>query len=219
MIRVVIADDHGLVREGLRQLVDAPADIEVVGTAAGGREAVELIERTLPDVALMDLSMPDMDGIVATREALARAPETNIVILTSFSDRERILEALDAGAIGYLLKDAEPDELLRGIRTAANGDSPLAPKAAAELIADRRPPHRDVANRSAETAQTLTPREREILVLLAQGRPNKVIARRLDIAEQTVKNHLSRIFQTLGVTDRTQAALWAQRNGLAEPGA
>jgi DNA-binding NarL/FixJ family response regulator len=219
MIRVVIADDHGLVREGLRQLVDGPADIEVVGTAAGGREAVALIERTLPDVALMDLSMPDTDGIVATREALARAPATNVVILTSFSDRERILEALDAGAIGYLLKDAEPDELLRGIRTAAKGHSPLAPKAAAELIADRRPASRDATNRSAEPEQTLTPREREILALLAQGRPNKLIARRLDIAEQTVKNHLSHIFQTLGVTDRTQAALWAQRNGLTEPGA
>lgn len=114
MIRVVIADDHGLVREGLRRLVDAPADIGVVGTAASGREAIELIERTRPDVALMDLSMPDIDGIAATRQALARAPDTHVVILTSFSDRERILEALDAGAIGYLLKDAEPDELLRG---------------------------------------------------------------------------------------------------------
>jgi DNA-binding NarL/FixJ family response regulator len=214
MIRVVIADDHGLVREGLRRLVDAPADIEVVGTAASGREAVEVIERTRPDVALMDLSMPDSDGIVATREARARAPGTHVVILTSFSDRERILEALDAGAIGYLLKDAEPDELLRGIRTAAKGDSPLAPRAAAELIADRRP----AADRSAQPEHSLTPREREILALLARGRPNKLIARRLDIAEQTVKNHLSHIFQTLGVTDRTQAALWAQRHGLAEPG-
>lgn len=217
MIRVVIADDHGLVREGLRRLVDAPADIGVVGTAASGREAVELIERTRPDVALMDLSMPDIDGIAATRQALARAPDTHVVILTSFSDRERILEALDAGAIGYLLKDAEPDELLRGIRTAVKGDSPLAPRAAAELIADRRPAGSDVRNRSAEPKQTFTPREREILALLAQGRPNKVIARRLDIAEQTVKNHLSHIFQTLGVTDRTQAALWAQRNGVVEP--
>ncbi|HEX5926158.1 MAG TPA: response regulator transcription factor [Baekduia sp.] len=217
MIRVVIADDHGLVREGLRRLVDAPADIGVVGTAASGREAVELIERTRPDVALMDLSMPDIDGIAATRQALARAPDTHVVILTSFSDRERILEALDAGAIGYLLKDAEPDELLRGIRTAVKGDSPLAPRAAAELIADRRPAGSDVRNRSAEPEQTFTPREREILALLAQGRPNKVIARRLDIAEQTVKNHLSHIFQTLGVTDRTQAALWAQRNGVVEP--
>jgi DNA-binding NarL/FixJ family response regulator len=163
----------------------------------------------------MDLSMPDSDGIVATREALARAPGTHVVILTSFSDRERILEALDAGAIGYLLKDAEPDELLRGIRTAAKGDSPLAPRAAAELIADRRP----AGDRSAQPEHSLTPREREILALLAHGRPNKLIARRLDIAEQTVKNHLSHIFQTLGVTDRTQAALWAQRNGLTKPSA
>jgi DNA-binding NarL/FixJ family response regulator len=215
MIRVAIADDHGVVREGLRRLVDGPADLDVVATAGSGREAVAMIERTRPDVALMDLSMPDLDGIAATRAALAAVPATNIVILTSFSDRERILQALDAGAIGYLLKDAEPDELLRGIRTAAGGASPLAAKAAAELIAGRRPVRREAPATPEAADPVLTAREREILALLAEGRPNKVIARRLEIAEQTVKNHLSRIFQTLGVTDRTQAALWAERNGLA----
>jgi DNA-binding NarL/FixJ family response regulator len=164
----------------------------------------------------MDLSMPEIDGIAATREALERAPETNIVILTSFSDRARIVEALDAGAIGYLLKDAEPEELLRGIRAAADGQSPLAPKAAAELLAGRRPGIGDLASSPPPSAaDALTAREREILMLLAEGRANKVIALRLGIAEQTVKNHLSRIFQTLGVTDRTQAALWAQRHGLS----
>jgi DNA-binding NarL/FixJ family response regulator len=215
MIRVVIADDHGLVRAGLSELVSGPEDIEVVAAVSGGHEAVAAIERTRPDVALMDLSMPDLDGIAATREALARAPETNIVILTSFSDRERILEAIDAGAVGYLLKDAEPEELLRGIRAAAQGESPLAPKAAAELISGRRLGADETPARAASAADELTAREREILALLAQGRPNKVIARQLNIAEQTVKNHLSRIFQALGVTDRTQAALWAQRHDLS----
>jgi DNA-binding NarL/FixJ family response regulator len=206
MIRVVIADDHGLVRAGLAQLLAGAEDIEVVAAASGGREAVELAAEARPDVVLMDLSMPDLDGIAATRALRERAPDSHVVVLTSFSDRQRILDALDAGAVGYLLKDAEPDELLRGIRAAARGESPLAPKAAHELIASRRP---------AAPDEQLTERELEILALLAQGQPNKVIARRLEIAEKTVKNHVSSIFQTLGVTDRTQAALWAQRHGLA----
>jgi DNA-binding NarL/FixJ family response regulator len=205
VIRVLIADDHGLVRAGLEQLLGTASDIEVAGAADGGRAAVELAGSTRPDVVLMDLSMPDLDGIAATRELLRRAPEANVVVLTSFSDRERILDALDAGAIGYLLKDAEPEELLRGIRAAARGESPLAPKAAQQLLASRRRP---------SASEQLTDREREILGLLAEGEPNKIIARRLDIAEKTVKNHVSSIFQTLGVTDRTQAALWAQRHGL-----
>ena len=203
MIRIVIADDHGVVRAGLTQLVGAPADMEVVAAVGGGVEAVEAIGRERPDVALMDLSMPDLDGISATRQALERAPDTSVVILTSFADRDRIVEAIEAGAVGYLLKDAEPEELLNGIRAAARGESPLAPKAAAELFSGRREPMR--------VAPDLTARERQILALLGQGRSNKVIARELEIAEQTVKNHLSRIFQALGVTDRTQAALWVQR--------
>jgi DNA-binding NarL/FixJ family response regulator len=214
VIRVLIADDHGLVRAGLSQLLAAPEDIEVVAVASGGQEAIELIEARRPDVVLMDLSMPDLDGISATREALARVANTSIVILTSFSDRDRIVEAIDAGAVGYLLKDAEPEELVRGIRAAARGESPLAPKAAAELISGRRGTPTPPA-RAASATEELTAREREILTLLAHGRPNKVIARQLDIAEQTVRNHLSHIFQTLGVTDRTQAALWAQRHGLS----
>jgi DNA-binding NarL/FixJ family response regulator len=214
VIRVLIADDHGLVRAGLSQLLAAPEDIEVVAVASGGQEAIELIEARRPDVVLMDLSMPDLDGISATREALARVANTSIVILTSFSDRDRIVEAIDAGAVGYLLKDAEPEELVRAIRAAARGESPLAPKAAAELISGRRGTPTPPA-RAASATEELTAREREILTLLAHGRPNKVIARQLDIAEQTVRNHLSHIFQTLGVTDRTQAALWAQRHCLS----
>jgi len=203
VIRVLVADDHGLVRAGLEQLLSGATDVEVVATAAGGAEAVELAYAAKPDVVLMDLSMPGMDGIAATRALLARSPESQVVVLTSFSDRDRIVAALDAGAIGYLLKDAEPDELLRGVRAAARGESPLAPKAARELIAGRRTPG---------PLEQLTDREREILSLIAEGTPNKVIARRLGIAEKTVKNNVSRIFQVLGVTDRTQAALWAREH-------
>jgi DNA-binding NarL/FixJ family response regulator len=205
VIRVVIADDHHLVRAGLAQLLADEQDIDVVGMAAGGREAVALATQNAVDVVLMDLSMPDLDGIAATRQILAHSPSTRVVVLTSFSERNRVLDALDAGAIGYLLKDTEPEELTRGIRAAARGESPLAPKAAQQLIASRR---------TAAPVDQLTEREREILSLLARGHPNKVIAQRLQIAENTVKNHVTRIFQTLGVTDRTQAALWAQRHGV-----
>jgi DNA-binding NarL/FixJ family response regulator len=175
---------------------------------AGGRQAVELVERARPDVVLMDLSMPDLDGLEATRLITARAPGANVVVLTSFSDRDRILDALGAGAIGYLLKDAEPEELLHGIRAAARGESPLAPKAAGHLVRRHQQP---------DEQPQLTDRELQILALIAQGSPNKVIAQRLQIAEKTVKNHVSRIFQTLDVTDRTQAALWAARHGLDRP--
>jgi len=205
MIHVVIADDHGLVRAGLVQLLATASDVEVVGAASGGHEAVELAVSSGADVVLMDLSMPDLDGIAATREVRRRSPDTKVVILTSFSDRERVIDALEAGAIGYLLKDAEPDDLLRGIRAASRGESPLDPKAARQLLTMRR---------RVEPDAQLTEREREILALIAQGHPNKVIARRLNIAEKTVKNHVSSLFQTLGVTDRTQAALWAQRHRL-----
>jgi DNA-binding NarL/FixJ family response regulator len=202
VIRVVIAEDHGLVRAGLEQLLDNAADIELVGTASTGAQAVDVALEHRPDVVLMDLSMPGKDGIAATRELADAAPDVRVVILTSFVDRPRILDALDAGAIGYLLKDAEPDELYRGIRAAARGDSPLAPQAAKALIAARR-------DSSHETR--LSERENEVLSLLAEGHPNKVIARELGISEKTVKNHVTRIFEALGVSDRTQAALWAQR--------
>ena len=205
LIRVLVADDHPIYRDGLAVLLASVDGLEVVGTAADGAEAVEMAREHKPDVVLMDLSMPNMDGIEAIGQLRSEDPEARIVVLTSFSDRERILAAVDAGAVGYLLKDAEPEELLSGIRAAARGESPLAPKAARQLITSRRQPAPE---------DQLTEREQEILALIAQGQPNKIIARRLDIAEKTVKNHVSRIFQTLGVTDRTQAALWAQRNGL-----
>ena len=206
MIRVVIADDHGVVRGGLAQLLGTLDDVELVGAAANGTEAVAVCGEQHPDVVLMDLEMPEMDGIEATRRIKEAQPEVAVVILTSFSDRERILRALDAGAAGYLLKDAESDELARSIRAAARGDAPLDPKAARELLSARAP---------GSPLDSLSPREREVLVMVAEGLPNKVIARRLSISEKTVKAHLTSVFRQIGVTDRTQAALWAQRNGLA----
>jgi DNA-binding NarL/FixJ family response regulator len=203
VIRLLIVDDHAIVRAGLERLLSAEPDLDVVAAVGGGGEAVAVVDDTAPDVVLMDLSMPGMDGIAATRAIRDRSPGTEVVVLTSFSDRERILQALDAGAIGYLLKDGEPDELVRGVRAAARGESPLDPKAARQLIASRA-----AAPPPPDPRAELTEREREVLALLAEGTPNKVIARRLDIAEKTVKNHVSRIFQALGVTDRTQAALW-----------
>ena len=205
MIRVVVADDHRVVRVGLEQLLATFEDIEAVGFAAGGEEAVTLCRELEPDVLLLDLSMPDLDGIEVTASLREQAPGTRVVVFTSFSDRERIVRALDAGAIGYLLKDAEPDEILGAIRAAARGESPLAPRAAAELLADRKGrPH----------AVELTGREREVLRLVVDGLANKQIARRLGISEKTVKGHLTNLFQRIGVADRTQAALWAERTGV-----
>ena len=205
MIRVLLADDHAVVRSGLTQLLATVEDMEVVGAASDGAEAVTMALAERPDVTLMDLSMPNMDGIEAIGRVRAQNPEARIVVLTSFSDRERILDALDAGAVGYLLKDAEPDELIRGVRAAAAGEAPLAPKAASAVLtarADQRP------------VAELTPREREVLGALARGKANKQIARELGISEKTVKAHLTRVFESIGVTDRTAAALWAQRHGI-----
>jgi DNA-binding NarL/FixJ family response regulator len=205
MIRVVIADDHHVVRTGLEQLLSTFADVEVAGTASGGEEAVTMCANERPDVVLLDMAMPDVDGIEATRRILADAPETKVIVFTSFSDRERIVGALDAGAVGYLLKDAEPAELHRAIVAATHGEAPLHPRAAAELLADRS---------TQAPSERLSTREREVLILVARGSANKQIARRLGISEKTVKGHLTHVFQALGVVDRTQAALWAERNGL-----
>jgi DNA-binding NarL/FixJ family response regulator len=204
MIRVVIADDHGVVRAGLGQLLAGSGDIEVVGKASDGRAAVALCLESRPHVVLMDLRMPELDGIEATRLIMEKLPETRIVILTSFSDQRRILAALDAGAVGYLLKDSEPEDIFRGVRAAARGESPLAPKAASAVLE---------ARSSARPTENLTPREREVLALVASGLSNKQIARRLEISEKTVKSHLTSVFESIGVADRTQAALWAERNG------
>jgi DNA-binding NarL/FixJ family response regulator len=207
MIRVVLADDHAMVRLGLEQLLDGVEGIEVVGSAGDGAEAVSLVHQHKPDVVLMDLQMPDVDGVQATRQIVISDPTVQVVVLTSFSDSERIVAALDAGAVGYLLKDADPDDLLDGIRAAARGESPLHPKAARQLLTAR------TASRGGGPVD-LTPRETEVLSLVRQGLANKQIARRLGISERTVKAHLTSTFQRIGVADRTQAALWAERHGV-----
>lgn len=203
MIRVAIADDHGVVREGLARLVDALEDMEVVGLAANGREAVEVCREHRPDVILMDLEMPEVDGIQATRAIRTDTPSVAVLVLTSFSDRARILGALEAGACGYLLKDVDADQVADGVRAAARGESPLDPRAASTVLSARMQP---------SPVSGLSAREREVLGLLVQGLPNKLIARRLEISEKTVKSHLTSVFRAIGVTDRTQAALWAERN-------
>ena len=202
MIRVAIVDDHMVVRSGLQGLLDAEDDIEVVGTAADGADAVGLLEHS-PDVVLMDLSMPGVDGIEATRLVLAESPGTHVVVLTSFVDRQRIMAALEAGAVGYILKDADAGDVSAAVRAAAAGGSPLDPKVARVVLDESRRP---------QPATDLSPRELEVLELVEQGMANKQIARRLGIAERTVKAHLTNVFQAIGVTDRTAAALWAREN-------
>jgi DNA-binding NarL/FixJ family response regulator len=206
VIRVAHADDHRVLRLGMEQLLGTFDDVEVVGSAAGGQEAVELCTDRRPDVLLLDLSMPDVDGIEVTQQLASGSPDTRIVVFTSFSDRDQIVRALDAGAVGYLLKDAEPEEIHEAIRSASRGEAPITPRAAAALLADRR--------KRPTAGVELTAREREVLLLVVDGLANKQIARRLQISEKTVKGHLTNLFQRIGVTDRTQAALWAERTGV-----
>ena len=208
MIRVLLADDHQVVRSGLASLFSATEDIEVVGSAVDGEQAVAAYSELSPDVVLMDVSMPSLDGVAATRKIIANDPLARVIMLTSFADHTRVTDAIDAGAIGYVLKDADPDSLAAAIRAAARGGSPLDPRVAAGLLRGRRNAH----------AMELTTREREVLRLVTKGLLNKQIAREMGISEKTVKAHLGRVFQRLGVTDRTQAALWAQRNGIFAEG-
>jgi DNA-binding NarL/FixJ family response regulator len=203
VIDVLLVDDHALMRAGLTTLIDAAADMRVVGVATDGREAVDQVAACSPRVVLMDLSMPNMDGVTATRLITADHPDVEVLILTSFSDGERVL---DAGAAGYLLKDAEPGELIGAIRAVAEGQSPLDPRVARTLLSARRAPS------PSSGAAELTEREREVLALVGLGLANKQIARRLGIQEGTVKAHLTRVFARIGVQDRTSAALWARRN-------
>ncbi len=205
MIRVLVADDHGVLRDGLGRVIQAQDDMALVGVAADGAEAIERCRETVPDVVLMDLEMPLLDGIGATRAIVDELPSVTVLVLTSFSDRHRITAALDAGAVGYLLKDAAADDVVRGIRAAAAGGSPLDPRAARALL--------DAAA-APDPLAGLSPRERDVLALLLEGLPNKLIARRLGISEKTVKTHLTSVFRTIGVTDRVQAVLWAERNGV-----
>ena len=205
VIRVLLVDDHALLRAGMARLLDLADGVTVVGSAGSGAEGLELAAALHPDVVLMDLSMPGMSGVEATRRLLAARPDTAVVVLTSFADPDLVIDALDAGAIGYLLKDAEPDGLVGAVRAAARGESPLDPRAARVMLAGRARP---------APVSVLSGREKEVLVLVAEGLANKQIARTLGIAERTVKAHLTSVFTQIGVTDRTSAALWAHRRGL-----
>lgn len=202
MIRVLVVDDHQLVRAGIINLLDAADDVEVVGEAADGGRALEVAREARPAVALMDLSMPGLDGVEATRLLLAEQPDMRIIALTSFSDRQRVDAVLSAGAVGYLLKDSRPDELLAAVRAAAAGHAPLDPRVAGALL----------PGRQESPVVQLSEREVQVLRLAASGLANKQIARRLGISESTVKVHIGSVFRRIGVRDRTSAAVWAMEN-------
>ena len=208
MIRVLIVDDHAVVREGLRTCLELQDGIAVAGEAADGEQAIMQAEALLPDVVLMDLVMPRLDGVGAMRELRRRLPQTRVIVLTSFAEDERLLPAIQAGAAGYLLKNVAPAELARAVRAAHAGEALLDPVIAARLVDA-------IAQPAGEPApERLTAREQEVLALIARGYSNKRIARELGIAEKTVKTHVGHVLAKLGVTDRTQAAVHAVRMGL-----
>jgi DNA-binding NarL/FixJ family response regulator len=218
VVRVLIADDHRVVRQGLRMFLGLDPDIQVIGEAENGAAAVERARALRPDVVLMDLVMPEMDGIAATAAIRTALPETEVVAMTSVLEDAAVVGAVRAGAIGYLLKDIDADALCRAIKAAAAGQVQLAPAAAARLMREVRAPE----PKPGQTAETLTERETDVLRLLARGYANKEIAVELGIGEKTVKTHVSHVLAKLGVQSRTQAALHAARIGLvavAEVGA
>ena len=210
-IRILVVDDHAVVREGLRAFLDLQDGFEVVGEAGDGDEAVSAAERLRPDVVLMDLVMPRRDGVAAMRVLRDRLPGVRVIVLTSFLDEDKLLPALRAGAAGYLLKNAQPEELERAVRAAHAGEAVLDPVVAARLVEAL------AAGGDADPIDRLTPREREVLQLVGRGFPNKRIARELELAEKTVKTHVGHVLAKLGVTDRTQAAVIAVRAGLVDP--
>ena len=205
MISILIVDDHSVVRQGLRTFLSLDPELQVVGEAANGAEALRLAHQLQPDVVLMDLLMPVLDGVAATEAIRREVPDTEVIALTSVLEDQAIYGAMRAGAIGYLLKDMESDELCRAIKAAAAGQVQLSPQVAARLM-------REVA--APENPEPLTERETEVLRLIAQGKANKEIAAALVIGEKTVKTHVSNILSKLGVPSRTQAALYAVRTGL-----
>ncbi|OZM56841.1 DNA-binding response regulator [Lottiidibacillus patelloidae] len=209
-IRVVIADDHHVVRRGLVFFLKTQSDIEIVAEAQNGEEAVTLVKEHKPDVVLMDLVMPVMDGIEATKQILAEMPTLKIIMLTSFSDQEHVIPAIRAGASGYQLKDIEPDQLVSAIRAVHRGETQLHPKVTSHIMT-----HMAKGEEKEENLiELLTKREKEVLAEIANGKSNKEIADTLFITEKTVKTHVSNIFSKLDVADRTQAALYAVKHGL-----
>lgn len=211
MIRVLIADDHHVVRRGLLFFLKTQKDVEVVGEAKNGLEAFELAESLQPDIILMDLVMPEMDGIQATKRIKAKFPHIEILMLTSFSDRDHVVPAMEAGAAGYQLKDIEPDELVLSIRRIMRGENTIHPEATTTLEQNR-----EEAENAPHNVNPLTPREQDVLAELTKGKSNREIAASLFVTEKTVKTHISNIFTKLQVQDRTQAALYAVKHGLTE---
>jgi DNA-binding NarL/FixJ family response regulator len=217
-IRVLLADDQAMVRAGFRMILETQPDIEVVGEAANGEQAADSARRLRPDVVLMDIQMPDGDGLTATRRITeAGEPHSRVVILTTFERDEYVFEALQSGASGFLLKNAPPEELLHAVRVVAAGDALLAPSVTRTLIEQfaRRPARRDTGAR----LDTLTEREREVLVMLARGKSNAELAAELVVSEGTIKTHVSSLLGKLGVRDRVQAVVLAYESGLVAPGA
>lgn len=212
MIRVLIADDHHVVRRGLMFFLKTQKDMDIVGEASNGKEAVELTAELKPDVVLMDLVMPEMDGIEATKRIKTKYPAIQILMLTSFSDRDHVIPALNAGAAGYQLKDIEPDDLAEAIRALMRGENTLHPEATSQLQKEV-----EVVPLSPHEEHPLTPREQDVLSELTKGKSNREIASSLFVTEKTVKTHISNIFAKLEVQDRTQAALYAVKHGLTEP--
>lgn len=205
MITILLVDDHQLVRAGLRALLESVDDLRVVGEAGDGDAAVDLAVAERPDVVLMDLSMPRVDGVEATRRLAAAGVDTRVVVLTSFADQPRVQAALAAGAVGYLLKDSDPRDVISAVRQAAAGHVPIDARVAQALLPGSQTP---------AAGHTLSGREAEVLSLVAQGMANKQIARQLGISERTVKAHLGKVFRQIGVADRTSAALWARDHGV-----
>ena len=231
-IRVVLADDQDLVRVGLRIILESEDGIEVVGEARTGSEAVDLVSRLEPDVVCMDVQMPELDGLAATRELIARGTRAGILVLTTFNRDDYLFEALEAGASGFVLKNSSPEDLVAAVQVVARGDALLSPdvtRRVIENVAGRRTTHPDAGADAGRTAPPVSPeaqaalaelteREREVLELLAAGRSNAEIAGELYLGEATVKTHVSKILQKLGLRDRIQAVVFAYENGVAVPG-
>jgi DNA-binding NarL/FixJ family response regulator len=214
-IRVLVADDQQLVREGLRVLLDLTPDIRVVGEASNGTEAAEQARRIRPDVVLMDVRMPKLDGVAATRKVREMCPDVQVIILTTFDDDEYVFDGLRAGAVGYLLKDVPSEQLAEAIRAAARGEAFIHPSVTRKVVAEfTRLAEREHVRHEQPLVEPLSERELEVLALLAEGLSNQEIADRLTIASGTVKNHVSNVLSKLGVRDRTQAILQAQKIGL-----
>ena len=216
-IRVLIVDDHAVVRQGLRMFIEMQKDLEVVGEGTNGLEAVELATRLNPDVILLDLIMPEMDGVEATRKILEGSPHSRVLILTSFGEDDKVFPAIRAGAQGYLLKDIQPNDLVKAVRETFQGKTQLHPDIAHRLmtaVSGSVPPQDDKQASLLEELQILTEREREVLGWIAHGLSNRQIAKKMVISEKTVKTHVSNLLNKLDLEDRTRAAIWALKHGL-----